>query len=77
MRTLGDAARINLLLSDYAAADAANKINVLGLGWQVTRILPETGLTAPHALARIFHASIVVDGSGRGVGVVGLILRQG
>jgi len=50
MSTLGDAARINLLLSDYAAADAANKINVLGLGWQVTRILPETGLTAPHAL---------------------------
>jgi hypothetical protein len=31
-------------------ADSAGKVNILGAGWQVTAIDPQTGATAPHAV---------------------------
>ncbi|MEV4266391.1 hypothetical protein [Kribbella sp. NPDC049584] len=43
-------ARVNVLVADYAAADAAGKLNVVGGAWQVTGIQAESGLTGPVSL---------------------------
>jgi hypothetical protein len=43
-------ARVSILLADYSAVDGVNKVNALGLGWQVTGIDPETGNTAPQTV---------------------------
>jgi hypothetical protein len=47
--SIGEEARAQLILADYANADAAQKLNLLGGGWQVTGIT-QSGLTAPQAL---------------------------
>jgi len=47
---IGDTARVAVILADYAAVDALQKVNFLGAGWQVTGIDPQTGSTAPQAL---------------------------
>ena len=50
MSAIGDSARVNVLLADFALADAINKLNVLGIGWAVTGIDPRTGATAPQSV---------------------------
>jgi hypothetical protein len=50
MSQIGDAARVSVLLADYALTDAINKVNVLGAGWAVTGLEPQTGMTAPQCL---------------------------
>jgi hypothetical protein len=47
--SIGEEARAQLILADYANADAAQKLNLLGGGWQVTSIT-QSGLTPPQAL---------------------------
>jgi len=47
---IGDTARVAVILADYAAVDAVQKVNILGAGWLVTGIEPQTGSTAPQAL---------------------------
>jgi hypothetical protein len=47
--SVGEDARAFLILADYANADAAQKLNLLGGGWQVTA-LTQSGLTAPQAV---------------------------
>lgn len=50
MSALADAVRVSVLLTDYAAADAIAKVNILGAGWAVTGVNPETGTVAPQAV---------------------------
>lgn len=50
MSEVADDARVFIVLADYAAADAINKVNVIGAGWQLTGPQPETGLTSPQSL---------------------------
>lgn len=38
--------RVVVLLADYAVADASGKLNVLGAGFTITALQPNTGLTA-------------------------------
>src|SRR5712692_1663566 len=52
--SIGDEARACLFLSDYANADAAQKLNLLGGGWQVTVLMP-SGLTGPQALVAMIE----------------------
>jgi hypothetical protein len=52
--SVGDEARACLILADYANADAARKLNLLGGGWQVTGLMP-TGLTGPQALVAMIE----------------------
>lgn len=47
--SIGEEARACLILADYANADAAQKLNLLGGGWQVTGLMP-SGLTGPQAV---------------------------
>jgi hypothetical protein len=47
--SVGEEARASLILADYANADAVQKLNLLGGGWQVTA-LTQAGLTPPQAL---------------------------
>lgn len=44
-----------MILGDYANADSAGKVNILGAGWQVAPLQP-TGFTPPHALAALIAA---------------------
>lgn len=50
MSAIAEAARVNLLLADYAAVDGTNKVNILGANWQVTGINPSSGLTAAQSV---------------------------
>ncbi|EYR65026.1 hypothetical protein N866_18830 [Actinotalea ferrariae CF5-4] len=50
MSPISDSARVSLFVADYAAPDAIQKLNIIGAGWAVTGVNPETGLTAPHAV---------------------------
>jgi hypothetical protein len=50
MSEIGDAARVSILLADYARNDETGKGSILGAGWQITSLQPETGLTNPCAL---------------------------
>lgn len=50
MSRVADLARVAVVLSDYAAADAAGKTNILGAGWAVTAVNPETGTVPPQTL---------------------------
>lgn len=50
MSSISSTARVSLFVADYAAPDAIQKLNILGAGWAVTAVNPETGLTAPHAV---------------------------
>ena len=43
--------RVAILIADYAAADSSGKLNVLGAGFTVTAVAPNSGLTAPHYIA--------------------------
>lgn len=56
MSAVAERARVAVLLSDYAAVDAANKINLLGLGWAVTGADPSSGLTAPQTVVVLIDA---------------------
>ena len=49
MSEISDAARVQLFLADHAVADPNNKINALGVGFQVTA-LQANGFTAPFAV---------------------------
>lgn len=50
MSEVSDAATVRLLLADYAAVDAASKLNVIGGGLTLVGFNPEPGLTAPFAV---------------------------
>ncbi len=50
MRELRDAARVAVVLADYAAVDAINKVNILGAGWTVAGQDLATGATPPQTL---------------------------
>jgi hypothetical protein len=45
MSEISDAARVQLFLADHAVADSTNKINALGVGFQVMA-LQANGFTA-------------------------------
>lgn len=47
MSEIADDARVAIALADYASVDGSGKVNLLGAGWQVTGVQPETGLTGP------------------------------
>ncbi len=49
MSEIAEAATATIVLADYAAVDASNKVNLLGAGWTITQII-QTGATAPHAV---------------------------
>lgn len=49
MSTISDDARVQLFMADYAAIDASNKINALGVGFQITVVQP-SGHTAPQTV---------------------------
>jgi hypothetical protein len=49
MSEISDAARVQIFLADHAVADPTNKINALGVGFQVTA-LQANGFTAPCAV---------------------------
>lgn len=50
MSEIAAAARVNLVLADYASLDGTGKVNALGVGWQATGVDPSTGSTAPQAV---------------------------
>ena len=50
MSAVFDRARVTLVLADYAAADAVQKLNILGAGWSITGLNPATGTTSPMSL---------------------------
>lgn len=50
MSDVSDAARVQVLLADYAVGDASNKLNALGVGFQISFLQPG-GVSAPHTLA--------------------------
>lgn len=50
MSEIADNARVSILIGDFAATDAAGKVNVLGAGWQFAGIDAQTGMSAPHTL---------------------------
>jgi hypothetical protein len=52
MSEISDAARVQIFLADHAVADPNNKINALGVGFQVTP-LQANGFTAPCAVVAI------------------------
>lgn len=45
-----EAARVSVLLADYAAADTGGKLNIVGGGWQMTGLQADSGQTGPMAL---------------------------
>lgn len=49
MSEISDAARVQIFLADHAVADASNKINALGVGFQIMG-LQANGFTAPCAV---------------------------
>lgn len=53
MSAIAQTARVSVVLGDFALADAAGKVNLLGGGWQVTAIDPQTGMTSAHAVVVI------------------------
>jgi hypothetical protein len=59
--SISDDANVSIILADYAAEDAAKKINMLGGGWTVTAVQPN-GLTPAQAVV----ALIQVPGKYRG-----------
>lgn len=52
--SVGEEARACLILADFANADAAQKLNLLGGGWQVTGLMP-SGMTGPQALVAMIE----------------------
>ena len=52
MSELSEAARVQVFLADHAVADPNNKINALGIGFQVTS-LQANGFTAPCAVVAL------------------------
>jgi hypothetical protein len=52
MSEISDAARVQIFLADHAVADPNNKINALGVGFQVTAV-QANGFTAPCAVVAI------------------------
>ncbi len=52
MSSVSEVARVQILHADYAAADASDKINALGVGFQLCLQQPN-GLTNPSAVAVI------------------------
>lgn len=47
--SISEDAIVSIILADYAVADASQKVNILGAGWQVTGVTPG-GLTPAQAL---------------------------
>lgn len=56
MSPVGERSRVALLLADYAAADAVNKINALGIGWSISGFDAATGLTAPQTVVALIDS---------------------
>lgn len=50
MSGVADLARVAVILADYALADPVGKVNILGAGWAVTGVNPQTGTIPPHTL---------------------------
>lgn len=50
MSALAETARVSVVLADFGQADAVNKVHILGAGWQITGLDPQTGNTAPQTL---------------------------
>ena len=50
MSAIAETARVSILLCDFAMVDRANKVNMLGAGWQITGLDRSTGSTAPHSV---------------------------
>lgn len=50
MSDVGERSRVSVLLADYAAADAVGKVNVLGVGWSITALNPQSGTTTPQTV---------------------------
>jgi len=53
MSDAGDSAHVQILLADYAVADAAGKLTVVGGGISVAGSTPNTGLTAAFAVVAV------------------------
>jgi hypothetical protein len=82
MSSISDDAKVQIFLADYAAADASNKVNALGVGFQIC-IPQATGLTSPltvvvlvdvpavHAGEECAVELTLVNDSGEVVGVPG------
>lgn len=51
MSDVGDSATVNLIVADYAAVDAARKLNVIGGGATLLGFDPAQGVTSPFAVA--------------------------
>lgn len=50
MSALADKARVSIVLADYAAADAINKVNILGAGFALCGVDFQTGAIPPQTL---------------------------
>lgn len=50
MSEAADAAIVRILLADFANADPANKLNLIGAGITMIGIVPNTNATVPHAV---------------------------
>lgn len=50
MSDAADAAIVRILLADYANADPANKLNIIGAGISLLGFVPSTNATVPHAV---------------------------
>jgi hypothetical protein len=52
---IASSARVNVLLADFANNDAGKRVNLLGAGWQICPLDPQTGLTLPQSLVVIVN----------------------
>jgi hypothetical protein len=50
MSEAADEAIVRILLADFANADSANKLNIIGAGITMIPFVPATNQTAPHAV---------------------------
>lgn len=62
MSDVSDAARVQILLADYAAVDGGGKVNALGVGFQFA-ILQPTGATAPQSVTVLVDVPASFGGS--------------
>jgi hypothetical protein len=60
---LSDAATVNLLLADYAAADPTGKLNIIGGGVTMVGRLPNAPATAPFFLGVLLSAPAAYYGA--------------
>lgn len=50
MSAVAERSKVTVILADYAAADAVNKVNILGTGFQIAGVDAATGLTSPQTV---------------------------